>query len=73
MGNCLETSSNGVRPELQGVKTSQDMDRMEKSKQTKDEESVLNRIQVKCTGNSKKTRWIDSNESDSPDLRGRFS
>ena len=47
MGNCLETSSNGVRPELQGVKTSQDMDRMEKSKQTKDEQTVLNRKQVK--------------------------
>jgi hypothetical protein len=33
--------------ELQGVETSQDMDRMEKSKQTKDEQTVLNRIQVK--------------------------
>jgi hypothetical protein len=47
MGNCFETSSNGVRPELQGVKTSQDMDRMEKSKQSNDEQTVLNRIQVK--------------------------
>jgi hypothetical protein len=47
IGNCLETSSNGVRPELQGVKTSQDMDKMEKSKQSKDEQTVLNQIQVK--------------------------
>jgi hypothetical protein len=47
MGNCLETCSNGVRPEVQGVKTSQDMDRMEKSKQTKDEQTVLSRKQVK--------------------------
>jgi len=47
MGNCLETSSNGVRPELQGVKTWQDMHRMEKSKQSTDEQTVLNRIQVK--------------------------
>jgi hypothetical protein len=47
MGNCLETSSNGVRPKLQGVKTTQDRARMEKSKQSKDEQTVLNRIQVK--------------------------
>jgi hypothetical protein len=72
MGNCLETSSNGVRPKLQGVKTTQDRARMEKSKQSKDEQTVLNRIQVKWTRNSKKIQWIDSKKSDSPDLRGRF-
>ena len=32
----------------------------------------VNRMQVKRTGNSKKIRWTDWNQSDSPHLRGKF-
>ncbi len=53
-------------------KTLNNMDRKDKAKRFKDDGTVLKRIQVQRTGISKKIRWLEGNESNSPHLRGRF-
>ena len=58
--------------ELKGVTTSQYRGRNDKTKQIKDGETMLNRIEVKQTRNSKKMRRTDRTKSDRPHLRGIF-